>query len=186
MAAVPTVEPLELTAGATWSWRREDLATDYPASAGWALSYALRNAAGRIDIAATADGDAQAISVAAATTASYLPGRYAWSAIVAKSGEKREVGRGVLVVLPDLTVAMAVDGRSHARKVLDAIEAVIEARATKDQMNYTIEGRSLGRTPLEDLTRFRIFYAAEVAREERAQKSLNGQGSTRRIMTRFT
>lgn len=185
-AAVPEREPLQLAAGVTWVWRRDDLTGDYPASSGWSLKYLLRSAANHYDIDAAADGDAFAVSVLAATTAGYAAGRYAWSAIVTKAAEKHEVGRGTIVVLPDLTVNSALDTRSHARKVLDAIAAVIESRATKDQMRYMIEGRELWRCPLEDLTRFRIFYAAEVAREEQAERSLNGQGTGRRIMTRFS
>jgi len=183
--STPTVEPVEIAAGVTWAWRRENLTGDYPASAGWTLSYSLRSAAAAIDISASADGDNFALSVAASTTAAYTAGRYAWTAIVAKSGEKHEVGRGTLVVLPNLAAAGAYDGRSHARKVLDAIESVIEGRASRDQMSYRIEGRELARTPLEDLQRFRIFYTQEVAREEIAQKLANNQGGGRRVLTRF-
>ena len=186
MTTVPGIEPLQIAAGVTWAWRRDNLVGDYPASAGWSLKYLLRNATQHYDIDATADGDSFAVSVAASTTSGYAAGRYAWSAVVTKGAEKHEVGRGTLVVLPDLTVATALDTRSHARKVLDAIAAVIENRATKDQMRYQIEGRELQRCPLEDLTRFRIFYAAEVAREEQTEKSLNKQGSARRVLTRFS
>jgi hypothetical protein len=37
------------------------------------------------------------------------------------------------------------DGRDHVRRVLDAIEAVIENRATIDQQHYQINNRSLTR-----------------------------------------
>ena len=49
----------------------------------------------------------------------------------------------------------------HVRRVIDAIEAVIERRATKDQKSYSIDGRSLERTPIDELLLLRDRYRAE-------------------------
>lgn len=59
------------------------------------------------------------------------------------------------------------DIRGHAQKVLDAIEAVIEKRATKDQESYTIAGRTLARTPIKDLLELRQKYKDEVKSNNR-------------------
>ena len=61
----------------------------------------------------------------------------------------------------------AVDTRTHARRTLDAIEAVIENRATTDQQNYAIGGRSLTRMSIDELFKFRDRYKIEVALEEK-------------------
>src|ERR1044071_5619916 len=120
-------EPSLLIAGDTWQWRREDLAGDYPASGGWTLGYQLVNAAQRYAFAAATDGDVFAISVPAATTAGYAPGLYTLGGRVTKSTEKHTVFTGSLRIKPDLAGATAaVDTRSHARKVLEAVEALIE------------------------------------------------------------
>lgn len=180
MADIPLSEPKQVTAGDTIKWRREDLA-EYPASGGWGLSYALRNAAAQINLTATADGDAFGVTVAAATSATWAAGSYVWAAFVTKAGERYEVGRGQIDVRANLAAAGVYDGRTHAEKVLAAVEAVLEKRATKDQEELEIDGLSLKRTPLGDLIKLRERYRAEVAREVRQQ---NGGGS-RRILTRF-
>lgn len=74
---------------------------------------------------------------------------------------------------------------SHARTVLAAIEAVIERRATLDQQRYTIDGRSLDRTPLPDLMEMRRRYKAEVANQEREINIRHGKSTGRAVKVRF-
>lgn len=184
--SIPTSEPLELRAGDTWQWRREDL-LDYPAPT-WALKYQFKNASGGFLVTASADGANHSITVAASTTTAYNEGRYDYIAWVESGAEKFTVRTGALQVLPDLranAVANPLDGRSHARRVVEAIEAVIEGRATKDQEAYTIAGRSLQRTPIEQLIMFRDRYRLEVRREEQAQRVAAGLDSGRGVFVRF-
>jgi hypothetical protein len=172
----PTNEPSELRAGDTWKWRREDLEL-YPAPT-WVLKYRAKNSAGGFEITAAASGTAHAVTVAAATTAAYAAGLYAWVAWVESGAERYTVDSGELRVLPDLragTATAAQDVRSHARRVLEAIEAVIEGRATRDQEEYRIADRMLKRTPIADLLALRDRYRAEVAAEDAARRLVAGE-----------
>jgi hypothetical protein len=174
-ATVPTNEPQAARAGITWQWTRQ--LTDYPAST-WALTYwfkQLAAAGAKFSIVATASGDDHSVSVAAATTGAYTAGDYSWVAVVSSGSEAFEVDSGTLDLQPKYSVDAALDDRSHARKVLTAIEAVIESRATKDQEEYTINNRSLKRTPLAELLALRDRYRAEVRAEELADMARNGQ-----------
>jgi hypothetical protein len=170
---VATTEPTELRAGDPWAWRREDLTATYPASA-WTLEYWFKNQAGGFQIAAVADGDAFAVDESSDDTDGLAAGNYSWQARViniADNSERHMVDSGTLAVLPTLfvgTATTALDGRTHARKVLDAIHAVIEGRATLDQLEYTIGSRSLKRMTVEDLFLFRDRYTALVKAEEAA------------------
>ena len=78
------------------------------------------------------------------------------------------------------------DPRSHAKITLEAVEAVIEGRATKDQENYSIAGRSLSRTPVADLLSLRDYYRTEFLREQRVERRNNGTGTGARILARFS
>src|SRR6185436_18757049 len=118
---IPTNEPEEMRAGVTWEWRREDLSTDFPASGGWSLKYWFKKEGavpGNFSIDATASGAFFAVSVLAATTAAF----------VTKATDIRQVDTGRMVILPRYDQVANLDDRSHARKVLEAIEAVIENR----------------------------------------------------------
>ncbi len=182
-APIPTTEPRAARAGMTWQWRREDLA-DYPASI-WTLKYWFKktgSSGANFSITATADGDAFAIAVSATTTAGYTAGDYTWAAVVTAGSEAFPVDSGTLELEPRYDQATNLDDRSHARKVLDAIEAVIEGWASKDQESYSIGGRSLSRTPLDELMKFRDQYRAEVYAEELAENIANGGGGGKLVV----
>lgn len=186
-ADIPTSEPAELRAGDTWKWTKT--VAGYPASAPWTLKYRFKNAAGGFEIVASASGDNYSVSVTAATTAGYAAGEYSWMAWVeGGSSEKYSVDAGVCMVLPDYRAAaatVALDDRTHARTVLDAIEAVIEKRATQDQERYMIAGRELWRTPIPTLLKLRQHYLAEVKGQEQIEKIKNGTAVGGRIQLRL-
>jgi hypothetical protein len=180
-ASTPTTEPAALLAGDTARW----LITlpDYSAADGWVLSYTLANATNRINFAATASGNDHLISVPAATTAGWLAGAYEWRAQVSKAGEVYTVQSGSIVVQPSF--GAAVDGRSHARKVLTNIEAYLENSQNLSAAMYEIAGRRLQRIPVPELLTLRDKYKGEVAREDAAADVGRGLPDRRRIMVRF-
>lgn len=191
-ANYPEKEPTQLVIGDRWLWKRTDLGGDYP-PASYSLKYSLRLAnstASEIEISANESGSDYLVEVAAATTAGYTAGRYYWQLYITRTSDSERLllGRGVVDVLKNQDAA-AVDPRTHARKVLDAIEAVMENRATKDQEEYSIgsggSSRSLKRTPLPELLRLRSVYQQAVNSEEAALKLENGTGLPRRVQVRF-
>lgn len=187
MIDIPVTEPAALRAGDTWKWNRQDL-TDYPATL-WDLKYAFKSAAAHVEITAAADGANFAVVVSSTVTATYAAGEYSWVAFVELIGsspvERYQVDQGRFTILPTFANAAALDDRTHARKVLDAIKAVLEGRASKDQEEYTISDRSLKRTPIPDLLKLRQLYEREVASEAAAERLANGQSPRNRLMVRF-
>lgn len=184
-ADVLTTEPAELRAGLTWQWRR--VFADYPASE-WTLTYWFKQQApsgSKFSVVASADSDAYAVDVAASTTAAYAADDYSWAAVVTAGDEAFEVARGTLKVLPRYNADAALDDRTHAKKVLEAIEAVIEGRATKDQEEYSIGSRSLKRTPLKELRDLREYYRAEVARQQADENLGDGKFGSARLLARL-
>lgn len=159
--------PLRLTAGDSWTWVDATSFASHPPPY-WRLDYVLRPVSGgaATTLAATATTDAFTIAVAVATTAALAPGEYEWAAIATDdaNGGRATLATGRLSVLPDPASATG-DLRSRAERILAAIEATIEGRATKDADSYSIEGRSIARTPMTDLLRLRGVYRREVAAE---------------------
>lgn len=181
-AAIATTEPAKITAGDRIEWQKT--LADYPAGT-WTLKYYFRNADGKIDITAGASGTDHLVDVAAATSKGWEAGKYDGQGIVSSGTDRFTVWTGRIEVLPNFELAGSYDGRSHARKTLEAIEAVIENRATLDQQEYTIGNRNLKRTPLEDLIKLRETYRGLVRAEEQGQAAANGQGSGGRIVMRL-
>ena len=181
MPIIAQTEPASLIAGDTAKWLKA--LPEYPASAGWALSYELVNAAARIAFSGAAAGDDHLVNVPAATTTTWVPGAYTWRSRVALSGEVFTVGGGQMVVQP--AFAAATDARSQARRTLDAIDAVIEGRASSAVAEYSIAGRSLKNIPIPELLALRDRYARMVRDEDAAAAAAAGLGNPGRIYVRF-
>lgn len=176
-APVPDQEPVSFRAGDYLTWSKS--LSDYPADQGWSLAYTLINSGSKITIAASASGANFSVAVAAATTAAYLAGAYQWIARVTKATEIYTVAQGTVEILPNLAVLTAYDPRSHARTMLDAIEAAYEGRASQTQLEIDLNGRRLrDLTPVE-LIKWRSYYKTEVQREADAE-SLARTGLNRR------
>lgn len=182
MASIPISEPTIVNPGDTVRWTRT--LADYPASAGWVLTYTLLNAASKITITATASGDDHAVNVAASTSAAWSAGDYAWRAQVALAGDVFTVGEGRLTVAASFAAA-TLDTRSSARKALEAVEAYLADPSNLAAAKYTIAGRSLDRFPLPDLWKHRDRLRFEVAREDAAARAAAGLPDTRRVFVRF-
>jgi len=180
---IPTTEPSQVTAGDTVQWTKT--VSDYPASDGWILTYALLSEKNKINITGSASGQDHAISVSASTSEDWIPGTYQWQSYVTNGSERHNVGSGTLKVLANFAAKSASDQRSWAKRTLDNIEAVIEQRATMDQMEYTIEGRSLKRMSISDLLTFRDRFKALYQQELDAQNLGTGRPGKNRIFVRF-
>jgi hypothetical protein len=178
---VPTIEPNIITAGDTIQWSRSF--PDYPSASGWVLKYALRGPS-VIDI--TADASQQVI-VLASTSSAWVAGVYSVQGYVVKGAEQHTIYSGTMIIRPNLiNVSGIYDGRSHARRVLDAIEAVIEKRASKGDQQTTIDGIMLNKMTAEQLMMMRARYQRECAAEQRVTDRLDGKKSGRRVLMRFT
>jgi hypothetical protein len=101
--------------------------------------------------------------------------------------ERHTIYQGTVSVLVSVTAgSTAIDARTHARIVLDAIEAAIEGRATRGQLESTVIGdRQVQYLAPTELIKWRAFYKVEVAREEAAGKIAQGLDGGNRIMIRM-
>lgn len=183
MATVPTIEPQTIRAGDLVSWTKA--LQDYPANAGWSLVYTLINGSAKITINASASGADHLVSVAAATSAAYAAGSYSWMARVTKGAEIYTVDTGSLTIQPNLAALNTFDGRSHAKVMVEAIEAAIQGRASSVQLRMTINNRSIEYLSPTELIKWLSFYRAEVAKEAQLESIRRTGKNPRNIGVRF-
>jgi len=179
------VEPETLAAGDTWSWTREF--SEYPAPT-WTLAYYFRNATQKFAIAGgeiVASGNQFVVTKAAADTASLVAGRYSWQALVSNGALRHKAAEGVLIVEPNYATDVVLDTRSQARKLLDAIDATLNGRATVDQKSMSVAGRTIERMTAAELWQLRQRVAMDVKREEDAALLADGGPDRRRVGIRF-
>ena len=185
----PEVEPTELIVGDTWRWKRTDLGSDYP-PASYGLKYSLRlqgTGATEIEITASESGDEYQVTVAAATTANYTAGMYAWQAYIIRTSDSARItiGRGTVEVIANRDAATA-DPRSHWAIVLDACESILQGTASKEAASYAVDGVQLSRRSIPELMVLYDRARAEVAAEQAAEQVALGRVRPGRIVrTRF-
>ena len=159
--------PARLTAGDTWAFCLPDDLSQY-ASPSWTMRAVLSPRSGGVPLSINAsfDGARWNVLAPASETSSLFPGEWSCVAVwTSQDGLDRHTATvGSFTVAPD-PVTFTGDSRSKSARILAAIEAAIEGRATKDADAFTIEGRSITRTPIADLIRLRNIYRAEVAAE---------------------
>ena len=121
-----------------------------------------------------------------AVTAAQVAGDYYWQAEIKRKSDTAKVlvATGEWRVLPDLDQTGA-DPRTHAEIMLDKIQALLEGRADKDVLSYSIQGRSISKMSVTDLLQWRDYYRKEVAKERRDNAIALGKPSKTTMKVRF-
>lgn len=165
MGVIPSIEPTEFYAGDTLKWTRR--LPDFPAGAGWILSYKFANKERGIPVDpadVTADGDQFAITIPSAETTVLTPAIYQLIGYVALAGARYVVANASVRVRQDPAAANEpYDFRTQNERILDSINAKIEGREDSDEVS--IDGRTLKQIPIKDLIYWQQVYAGRVARE---------------------
>ena len=183
----PSQVPTELQLGDFWAWKRDDLSSDYPV-ASYSLSYEFNlvdgATASNFTLTATESNDTYVVE--ASNTGSYTKGNYNWVSYMTRSSDSARVKlEEGFVEVQDNYATTTASIRSHAKIVLDSIEAVIENRANIDQASMSIAGRSLSRMSIDELLTFRDRYKAEYLKEVKQLRIKNNRGSGNTIKVNF-
>lgn len=178
-------EPARVIAGDTVAWRRADLLADYPSSE-YSLHYRGRRAGDATASFNVSANSSYQVTVAAAATQAWSPGVWHWQAYITRTSDSARVtvAEGTFEVVANRATS-TVDPRSHAKRMLDAIETLLEGKAADDVDEYSINGRSLKKIPVAELVKWRDRYRAEWLREKAAEDIRRGLGSSRKVMVRF-
>lgn len=185
---IPEIEPTEIVAATTVKWTK-DLSDHYPADDGWILSYSFRKengtGAGSDALDKTASASGKKFSVTLSTTETNKTiGKWVWSAFVSKAGERYRIDSGSLEIKRDLaTVTTTFDGRSDAKIAYDNALAIW--KGVTETGAYTIGGRTWTGRDLPQIIAYVDRCKADYFRELQAERIANGEGSKRKILTRF-
>lgn len=181
-----STEPKSVYAGDSINWLIS--LPNYPASSGWTLKYNAVGSSGQFLLTSAASGADHSISINKTVSAAYQSGTYSLTKFVEHSdGTRVTLSELLLEVKPDLAgKTAAFDNRSHVKRVLDAIEAVLEGRAGNDQLELSIDGTTLKRTPVADLLTLRSRYLSYWQQEKTAANMAAGvSGNPNKILVRF-
>lgn len=186
----PVQEPDRLVTGDRFAWQRPDLVTDYPL-ADYTMTYHFSQDSGgggthHFTLSSTEANDNYYFEKPSSETTNLVAGDWKWQLYAIRTSDSERVTLDYGITKFSLgELDTNNDLRSHAKKVLDAIEAVIEGRATIDQSSFSLGGRSLSRLSVDELMTFRDRYHAEYLKEVKLARIRNKQGSGNTIKVNF-
>ncbi|GMQ92475.1 MAG: hypothetical protein BMS9Abin11_1807 [Gammaproteobacteria bacterium] len=182
---IPKVVPESFVIGDTLKFTQ--YFSEFQPGDSWVLSYALVNAAKRITFTSSDNGDgSHLVNVDEATTLLYTIGIYRYQARVTNGTDVFTVDTGTIELRTDFaTAAVGYDDRSHVKKTLDALEATILGKASKDQLSYSIANRSISLMSPAELTEWRNTYRSEYRIEQQAEDAASGKATGNKILSRF-
>jgi len=172
-APIGTALPTTFTAGDTLKFQ---ITLDEYSAADWTLYYVLVKSDTQITFNSSASGTAFLVNVAKATTANWSAGEYRFTAYVADATERKTVDSGAIEILTDISQeSSGYDDRSHVKIVLDALESVIEGKASSDTMMTKVGDRSLSRMSASEIYDWYKTYQQLYEDELRAEELANGK-----------
>lgn len=159
----------------------------YPASDGWIVRYILNDARTRITFDSTPDGDAHDFTVTAAVTATWRSGEYQLTRRAINGTDVKTIDVSTWHVWPNPETVPLSDQRSHAKKMLEAIEAALLKAASAEQLAILRARHNIAdiESDYEKLLRLRGIYRGEVRQEEAAERIARGLGDPNTIRVRF-
>lgn len=181
--------PGEIISGLTYEWT--EVSSKYPSSDGWTCKLCPVGPTVVTPIVAEENdnGEDYDFTLTAVVSGAML-GVYEFSLVVTKgSGPTLEQHLLEMVrqeVKYNPLNPGTYDGRSVVKQTLDAINASLLGAASKDQLSYTINNRSLARYTLTERLALQAKYQRLYNKELRAEKIANGQDPGRKIFVRFT
>ena len=184
----PKEVPKSIVIGDLVQFKLTQFSTDYP-NTSHSMTFMARSGEGanvEFSIAASNSGDDYLFSASSAATSAFTAGLYHYQIEVLETSSNNRLilDQGELDVTVDLDVN-AVDPRTHAEKMLQKIEAVLENRADADVSSYSIAGRSLTKMTPEELLTWRDNYRREVKAYRRKLDVKHGRKTSSSILVRF-
>lgn len=173
-ATPPTIEPLVLTVGDTWTWTRN--LPDYD-SATWTLTYSLVPTTGTvITITATGSGNDYTVDVPAATTATYAAKDYLMVGTVTDGTDRFQVYRQDVTVYPN--ILSPYDSRTYWETIRDQARDILDGNSQRRDISYSKNGFSMTAKSDADLLELISYAESRIANER-------SQGRNRKVLIRF-
>jgi hypothetical protein len=185
------LEPLTFSIGDTLRFDR--YFPQYLPSAGWQLQYQIRGQAGKqaglqkveFDSAADATNKVHQITVAAAVTATWAAGEYLLAGYAVNAGlaTRNEIYENTLILTPNFDSPQDnVDVRTHAQKMICAIEEGLLNLATSTLQATTVQQTEIIRVKRGELDKQLAFYREKRANEVALENVRNGRPSGNNIV----
>lgn len=171
--AVPWGVPTDLVAGDSWAWNVR--LPEFPPSEGWSVVFSFGGQDNNQDVqaAVSPNGLHYEVRQGPAFSEDLSPGPRIVAGYATKGTEGQPDHERFRFYTGTVRVHANLDQVDQqlpfARRALQAIEAAMEGRLTKDLESFQIAGRTINKIPIAELRKLRGFYRAELNRKARGK-----------------
>lgn len=182
---IDTTVPLTFISGETITWEKN--LPDYLPVDNWVLTYVFVIGGDQQVVTATDAGNgSHSATITKTISNKFTSGIYTWQAHVDNGTDHIVVDSGRVEVKPNfLDQENGFDARSHVKQVLDALEATILKKASKDQMSYTVGSTTVSRMTPEELLKWQNHYRILYNQELQVENISNGNMPSNKGQVRF-
>ena len=174
MVAAVSKIPEQIRIGVSYAWTFID--TDYP-TATWTLSWEFANQPGDEYFAATVAETAPntyTMSIGPTNTQEATSGYWEYQARMTDGTDTIEVARGFIELLPDITDTRGRDRRSMAAQLLEILDQALLNNDEPFTNSISIGGQAIADMDASERWAWRQKVAAQVAREQAAERARGG------------
>lgn len=181
--------PRTIVAGDSITWRdvaMKDNLGNQVSSLTHILTYAIRGTQ-NLTLTSTSYQNGWETTITAAQSITLTGSTYYWQAYATEGINRITLGAGQLTIEKNFSTQTApFDGRTQAKKDLDAVVAAIRAIISNNAVQeYTIGNRSVKKMSMTDLIMLRDQLRYEVVVEQKAEMKANGLGDPHNLFVRF-
>lgn len=138
--------------------------SDYPATSGWALSFAIAGASVK-SWTSSAENDSHRLTLSTSDTSALTAGTYGWRVRASDGTDARVVESGTLVVEADLGELAPNAALSWEEVTLPIVEAALSGTLEGEMQMYMIGGRQVMTFKPSELMEIRAKCKAAIARQ---------------------
>jgi hypothetical protein len=176
--------PRNIVAGDSIEW--VDYLGDYLSSE-WSLKYVLVSPLAKIEITSVADTESNGhlFSIPSTTTDSWQPGDYGYQVYTISGSDRKTIGRGFLTIEIDFSKQEKYDARPWLDRVIEALQASIEGRASSSQLLFEISGSRIEHISHLDQRELLNGYRKDRAARNRARAIAQGKSPFGTVRVEF-
>ena len=176
--------PDALRKGDSYSWTVE--LPLYTQSGGWSLEYTFRIGNSSISVPGTDAGSGVwTFSISTTVSNGFYPGLVNYAVIASATGQRKTLFYTTVDILPDIDTLTSQDGSTHAARMVRAIEALLENKASNDIAAMSHNGKSLSRYSIPDLIQLHNHYRAMLQVEQARERARLGVATGNKKLHRF-
>lgn len=156
--------------------------TNFKSIDGYLLNLVFVNTKDKFTVNSNGNTDGSfSVAIAGTVTSNYKNGKYLLFIVLTRLSDNftKQIEYGYLEIKENILHVAELDNRTHAEKMIELINLILEGKIEDDVSSYSINGRQLNKYSFKELIELRNQYKLEVE-AEKIKKDIKEKGFSNR------